>query len=54
MGDRFDMRLYNDVTEDITSNGWIDVTLELADRIFMIWNSECTLQGELEELDNGL
>ena len=49
VGDRFDVRLYDDVAEDITLDGWADVTLELAKEIFMVWKSECELEEELEE-----
>ena len=48
------MRLYDDLVEDMILDGCIDVTLELANQIFMIWNSECTLPRGLEELDDGL
>jgi len=51
-GDHFDMGLYNDVAEDMM---WVDVTLELAKEIFMIWKCECEFQGELaEDLDDAL
>jgi hypothetical protein len=33
--------------------GWVDVTLELANQTFMIWNSECELEKEFEEQLNG-
>ena len=36
MGDRFNMRLYDDVTEDMMLDGWVDhdVTPELAKEVF--------------------
>jgi len=54
VSNRFEMLPYDDLAEDMTLNGWVDVALELANQIFRIWNSECTFQGELEEeLDDG-
>jgi hypothetical protein len=37
--------LNGDVAEDIVLDGWVDVTLELAKEIFMIWKSENELDG---------
>jgi hypothetical protein len=31
VGDRFDMQLYDDVTEDMTLGGWVDVTAGTAE-----------------------
>jgi hypothetical protein len=53
-GDHFDLQLYDALVEGMTLDGWVDVTLELANQIFMIWNNECTLQEELEELSDEL
>jgi hypothetical protein len=55
VGDRFDVRLYDDVAEDIALDGWVDDTVELAKEIFMIWKSENELEGKFEEeLDDGV
>jgi len=58
VGDRFDMRLYDDVTEDMMLDGWVDhdVTPELAKEVFLIWKSEYELEEEefKEQLDSAL
>jgi hypothetical protein len=36
VGDQFDMRLHADVAEDMTLDECVDVTLELANQVFMI------------------
>jgi len=55
MGDQFDMRSHGDVAEDMTLDGCVDVTLELANEIFMTWKKKCELEGEFEEeLDGAL
>jgi hypothetical protein len=48
-GDHFDLHLYDDLAADMMLDGWVDVTLELANQIFMVWNSERTLRGELDD-----
>jgi len=32
------MWVYDDLAEDMTLDGWVDVALELAGQVFMIWN----------------
>jgi len=54
VGKDFDMWLYDYPAEDMTLDGWVDVTPKQENQVFMRWNSECTLQGEFEELDDGL
>jgi hypothetical protein len=36
VGDHFGLRLYNDLAEDVTLDGWVDVTLEQANQTFTI------------------
>ena len=47
-GNRFDVRLYNTVLEDMIWDGWTDVSRDLARVVFAIWESENELGG-LEE-----
>jgi hypothetical protein len=53
VGDRFDMRLYDDVAQDMILDEWLDVTLELAKGIFVMWKSEYELEEEFEEQLSG-
>ena len=48
-GNRFDVRLYNTVLEDMIWDGWTDVSRDLAREVFAIWKSENELEGGLEE-----
>lgn len=36
-GDRFDLRVYDDVAECMLADGWADVTVDVAHEIFRIW-----------------
>jgi hypothetical protein len=49
VGDRFVMRLYNDVSENRRLEGWVSVILELTREISMIWRREHEIEGSLRK-----